>query len=169
MGMEPENNEPQSTAGRGEAIDLTDPKDQAMVRRFIRQCPTAWRTVDKRLKAKWVGQLEAAGDSAMRIMQNPVETKAGEFGEQHEVMSPSLELAAAKVVASVVKTGMAIEGQNLKVRMKREEYDRLDAGKATNRTEHVDRARMAALIMQDPTLAPLVEKMAELTMPKKVD
>jgi hypothetical protein len=78
-----------------DAIDATNPKDQGSIRRALTSWPKRWAGIDAAKKAKWLAQLERAGDAAEQRLYD---------------IDDGLE--AAKVVVSVVKTAAAIEGQN---------------------------------------------------------
>jgi hypothetical protein len=78
-----------------DAVDATDPKDQGAIRAATRRWPKRWAGIDAAKKAKWLAQLEKAGDAAEQRLYD---------------IDDGLE--AAKVVVSVVKTAAAIEGQN---------------------------------------------------------
>lgn len=79
------------------ALDPTNPKDQALIRREIARHPARWRKMDERRKAYVIGCL----DWSMRV------------GRAYE---PSAEgehpLDGARLVVSAAKTYVAIEGQN---------------------------------------------------------
>lgn len=93
-----------------------------MMRRFMTRHPVAWRAIDDRKMVKWAGQLEDAGDEAHAQMTSSAD-------EAHR-------LDAVKALASVVKTGIMASRVKQVEELKREEWDRLDAGLATSRADH---------------------------------
>ena len=52
----------------GSALDMTDPKDQAMARSAIARRPARWRGITAERKEKWVAQLVQAGDAASDLV-----------------------------------------------------------------------------------------------------
>ena len=117
-----------------------------MLRRFMTRHPVIWRGIDEKKRDKWAQQLEDAGDEAHAQM-----TSSPDNGERRE---------AAKVLVSVVRTGTLITRIQQIERLKREEWDRLDAGKVTKRTEHTGSLTIGHLIAANPDAIDAIEAAA---------
>ena len=103
------------------AIDPTDPKDQALVRQAVKRWPKRWRGLDDAKKDKFVEGLEEAHDTARAIMKGAIDAKD--------------QLNAAGLVLSAVKTAAIIEAQNQADEHLEDKNARLDAGALTDRVE----------------------------------
>jgi len=93
---------------------MTDERDRGMVRRALTKHPRRWAGVDAAFKAEMVAGLKEAADVARKCIAAGVD-----------------HLDAAKVIASVVRTAVAIEDQCQKDEHRAEDMDRIDSGKAT--------------------------------------
>ncbi len=113
---------PSASGGdRFNAIDPTDPKDQALVRQAVKRWPKRWRGLDDAKKDKFVEGLEEAHDTARAIMKGAIDAKD--------------QLNAAGLVLSAVKTAAIIEAQNQADEHLEDKNARLDAGALTDRVE----------------------------------
>lgn len=101
---------------QGDALDLTDPKDQAALRAAARKWPKRFSTIDEAKKARWVRGLEVASDIADAMA---------------DVDDPAFKKEAASIYISVAKTGAALEKMNQEDDHLQEKYERIDGGKAT--------------------------------------
>ncbi len=98
------------------SVDLTNPKDQALVRREITHHPKRWRAITDLVKDQWVKDLEIAGSVARAMADsNDEDTKA----------------RGAMILVSGAKTGAMMVGQQ-----QRDEHhaEDLEAGVGQNQT-----------------------------------
>jgi hypothetical protein len=100
----------QNQPPREPALDLTDPKDRAMVREAARRRPKRWRGLTPELKDKLMTQLEKATDEVAEVTD--VDKRV-------------------KLRTDIVKTGAVLEGQVQADEHLDEKYERLDGGKTT--------------------------------------
>lgn len=85
---------PPIVAGGAEsALDMHNERDRALVREAIRRWPHRWGGLDADKKARLVDGLMAAEEAARRCLDGP---------------DP---MEAAKAIASIVRTGVVMEGQ----------------------------------------------------------
>lgn len=132
-----------------------------MVRQYIRDYPARWRALSDAKKAKWLGQLEDAGNTAHAIMMDPgAPASPGEEGESISAQENAVKLEAARVVVQVVRTATLIERQNQIEQIKQAEWDRLDKGGVTGRTEHTGGITIGALIAANPDAIEAIEAAA---------
>lgn len=96
------------------ALDMTDEKDRGMLRKALLKRPRRWAGVDADFKAQMVEGLKEAAAVARECIATRVDP-----------------LDAAKVIASVVRTAVAIEDQCQKDEHRAEDMERIDSGKAT--------------------------------------
>lgn len=85
-----EDSPPIALGGAQSALDLTDPKDQAMVREAIRKRPKRFRTIDADKIDWWVKQLDWAIEQGRNHAPGPMEDPLG----------------GPKLVVSAVRTGV---------------------------------------------------------------
>lgn len=83
-----------------------------MIRQAKKNWPKRWKGIDDAKKAKWLNQLETAGDAAMKVLERPTRLVTDTSGQTAEVLDSEIALKAVNAVVSVVKTAAAIEGQN---------------------------------------------------------
>ena len=102
------------TGGAGCALDMTSEKDRGMVRRSIERGKRRWAGVDDAFKAEMIEGLKEAAAVARECIATRVDP-----------------LDAAKVIASVVRTAVAIEDQCQKDEHRAEDHARMDNGQAT--------------------------------------
>jgi hypothetical protein len=100
--------------GAGCALDMTNERDRGMVRESI-----------KRGKRRWAG----VDDDLKRILTDGLKSAAMVAGEYMSTRVDPLE--AAKVLASVAKTVVAMESQCQADEHRAEDHERIDSGKAT--------------------------------------
>lgn len=112
-----ESKTPISPGGAGSSLDMNNPRDVLMVKRAIRDRPLRWAGVTAAVKQSIVDGLLDANETAQRLM--------------HQAQSVEEAMSAARVVASVGSTFVAIEGQNQKDEHRADDLDRIDGGKAT--------------------------------------
>jgi hypothetical protein len=93
---------------------MTSEKDRGMVRRSIERGKRRWAGVDDVFKAEMIEGLKEAAAVARQCISAKVDP-----------------LDAAKVIASVVRTAVAIEDQCQKDEHRAEDHERIDSGKAT--------------------------------------
>ena len=105
-----------TTEPRKLTLDLTDEKDRGMVREAMKRWPRRWRGLTEAVKEEMAASLRAANSVAIQLAQSP---------------DPSVALDAAKTITSVVRTAVAMEGQNQADDHLEAKNERLDAGKAT--------------------------------------
>ncbi len=96
------------------ALDMTDERDRGMVRRALTKYPRRWAGVDDAFKAEMIEGLKEAAAVARECIATRVDP-----------------LDAAKVIASVVRTAVAIEDQCQKDEHRAEDHARMDNGQAT--------------------------------------
>jgi hypothetical protein len=96
----------------GGAIDATNPKDQALIRNAIKEWPKRWRGLTDSFKERCVRDMEWAAEQA-RLAPDPLE--------------------GAKVLTSIAKTVVAMEGQQQADDHLADKNSRLDSGLATER------------------------------------
>ncbi len=102
------------TGGARCALDMTDERDRGMVRRALIKYPRRWAGVDDAFKAEMIAGLKEAATIARQCISAKIDP-----------------LDAAKVIASVVRTAVAIEDQCQKDEHRAEDMERIDSGKAT--------------------------------------
>jgi len=105
---------PMDPGGARCALDMTDERDRGMVRKALMKRPRRWAGVDADFKAQMVEGLKEAAAVARECIAAKVDP-----------------LDAAKVIASVVRTAVAIEDQCQKDEHRAEDQERIDSGKAT--------------------------------------
>ena len=105
---------PTDTGGAKCALDMTDERDRGMVRRALTKHPRRWAGVDAAFKAEMIEGLKEAAAVARECIATRVDP-----------------LDAAKVIASVVRTAVAIEDQCQKDEHRAEDHARMDNGQAT--------------------------------------
>jgi hypothetical protein len=93
---------------------MTDERDRGMVRRALIKYPRRWAGVDDAFKAEMIAGLKEAATIARQCISAKIDP-----------------LDAAKVIASVVRTAVAIEDQCQKDEHRAEDMERIDSGKAT--------------------------------------
>lgn len=98
-------------------LDLTNPKDQAMVRQAIKSWPKRWRGLSDAKKDRFVEDIEIGSDIAREIAQNSED--------------PDLKLKAVMCLHSGARTVGMMEGQNQADEHLADKNARLDEGKAT--------------------------------------
>lgn len=130
-----------------------------MLRRYITRHPVRWRALDENKRAKILGQLEDAGDEAHAILTS-AQPRKGDDGEEISGSEQAVKLEAARVVNSVAKTFAIIDRTQLAGEIKREEWDRLDSGKPTSRTEVTGGLTVAALVAASPADAQAIRSAA---------
>ncbi len=108
-------NTPSHSGGESCAVDATNEKDRGAIRNAVKQWPKRFAAITPERKAKWVAQLEEAGDVASDLMRNAEETP--------------VRLKAADTVNSVVRTAGMLEGLNQADEHLAEKHAREDAGK----------------------------------------
>jgi hypothetical protein len=96
----------------GGAIDATNPKDQALIRNAIKEWPKRWRGLTDSFKERCVRDMEWAAEQAR--------------------MAPDA-LEGAKVLTSIAKTVVAMEGQQQADDHLADKNSRIDSGLATER------------------------------------
>ena len=105
-----------TTEPRKLTLDLTDEKDRGLVREAMKRWPRRWRGLTEAVKEEMAASLRAANSVAIQLAQSP---------------DPSVALDAAKTITSVVRTAVAMEGQNQADDHLEAKNERLDSGKAT--------------------------------------
>lgn len=105
--------------GRVSSLDLRDPKDMALARTAMKRWPKRWRGLTDEFKDQCLSDLSAASDAA-RV----------------KLLDSEAALEAAKVLAAVAKTAVAMEAQVQADEHLEEKNDRLDAGMVTDRVAH---------------------------------
>ena len=105
-----------TTEPRKLTLDLTDEKDRGMVREAMKRWPRRWRGLTEAVKEEMAASLRAANSVAIELAQSN---------------DPTVRLDAAKTITSVVRTAVAMEGQNQADDHLEAKNERLDAGKAT--------------------------------------
>ena len=93
---------------------MTDERDRGMVRESLKRGKKRWAGVDDAFKAEMVAGLKEAAAIARECIATRVDP-----------------LDAAKVIASVVRTAVAIEDQCQKDEHRADDMARIDAGKPT--------------------------------------
>lgn len=103
--------------------DMTG-RDAATVHKAISERPRRWRALDDKKKDNFVTGLDEAQTQMRAILAASVDTETA--------------TEAAKAIASIVKTAVAIEGQEQTDEWNHDKNNRLDAGKATSRDGQVN-------------------------------
>ncbi len=98
------------------SLDMGDEKDRAMTRMAMRRWPRRWRGLTDAVKDEMAASLRAANSVAIQLAQSP---------------DPDVALDAAKTIGSIVRTAVAMEGQNQADEHMEAKEDRLDSGKVT--------------------------------------
>lgn len=98
----------------------------------------------------------------------PESKRADIIEAMYEALGWAREKEDANAVARLAAVARAMEADNDKVELKREEWARLDAGKLTGRTEssHVG---LVAVALANPALRPLAEALARETVAKALE
>lgn len=96
------------------ALDMSNEKDRGLVRTAASRWRKRWPGMTDNVKNALVSSLVQANEVAVEALGNPAQA-----------------LDAAKVIASIVKTGVAIDSLNHADEQAREKVERLDQGKAT--------------------------------------
>jgi hypothetical protein len=108
------------SGGGFSALDLSNPKDQALVRKVAERSGSRW-PITAETRVKVVAGLETALKAADALID------AGEVRD------------GGNLHASVAKTFAALDKLNQTDEQEREKYARLDAGKDTERVTHTAR------------------------------
>ena len=98
------------------SLDMGDEKDRGMARMAMRRWPRRWRGLTDAVKDEMAASLRAANSVAIQLAQSP---------------DPDVALDAAKTIGSIVRTAVAMEGQNQADEHMEAKEERLDSGKAT--------------------------------------
>jgi hypothetical protein len=98
------------------SLDMGDEKDRAMTRMAMRRWPRRWRGLTDAVKDEMAASLRAANSVAIQLAQSP---------------DPDVALDAAKTIGSIVRTAVAMEGQNQADEHMEAKEERLDSGKVT--------------------------------------
>ena len=98
------------------SLDMTNPKDRAMLHEAIRRWPKRWRGLTDEFKDELAASLRTANETAKALAASG---------------DPELALEAVKMIPGIVRTGVAMEGQNQADEHQQAKEERLDSGKAT--------------------------------------
>lgn len=98
------------------SLDMGSEKDRGLVREAMKRWPKRWRGLTDAVKDELAASLRAANSVAITLAQSD---------------DPQVALDAAKTITSVVRTAVAMEGQNQADEHLEAKEERLDAGKAT--------------------------------------
>ncbi len=98
------------------SLDMGDEKDRAMTRMAMRRWPRRWRGLTDAVKDELAESLRMANEAAQRLAAND---------------NPEIALEGVKMIPSIVRTGVLMEGQCQADEHLADKNERLDTGKAT--------------------------------------
>ncbi len=139
------------TNGEGAAFSSLDPNDKKsrdIIRMATVRWPARWRGVDDKAKERFAAGLLEALDVSVACMRSPVDPMA---------IDQERPLRAAGVVANIVRTAVAMEGQNQTDYWNNDKNERLDSGKATERMSVMPQITLRGIADGDCDVLPVSE------------